>query len=92
MSVIRWELPPEDGRGHAGKPSIYRETASALQKRPMKWAVVAEGMTTGAAGGLAYRIRHGMGIFKPAGAFEARCVGSVGGVAKVYARYTGGQS
>lgn len=55
----------------------------------MEWAVVADDLTAGAASGLAYRIRKGLGAWID-GPFEARAVGPAGGLSsKVYARYVG---
>jgi hypothetical protein len=66
----------------------YSAIAAALRKRPGKWALVAEGLKTGTAGSLGYRIRTGHGPFAPVASFEARVVGA----AKLYARYVGGES
>ena len=86
--MIRWEEPPEHGNKRAAKLK-YQDLADALRAEPKRWAVVAEGITTGTAGGMASRIRRGQGPFGPAGSFEARVIGPPGGQGVLYARYVG---
>lgn len=90
-AVIRWEEPPPDhGNKRPSKPLKYQEAADAMRARPGDWALIAEGKCQGTAGGLAWRVRNGLGPFAPPRAFEAKCVGPTGGVSsKVYARYLG---
>lgn len=90
--VLRWEAPPErHGNAAPAKPLKYQAAADQLRAKPGEWAVLAEGKTPSSAGGLAARIRRGVGAFAPAGSFEARQIGPASGsVSKVYARYVGG--
>jgi hypothetical protein len=91
--VIRWEEPPPHGNTLLPRSrNKYQAAADALRGRPGEWALIAEGITTGSAGSLTNGIRTGKpSVFRPAGAFEARCVGSAGSTsARVYARYVGG--
>lgn len=94
MSVIRWEDPPEEhGNAKAKQPSKFQPIVDALRAEPGRWAVVVEGKSPGTCGGLAWRIRSGVGPFAPARSFEAKVVGPAGGQSsKVYARYIGGES
>lgn len=89
--VIRWEPPPPHGNTgkRRGKPYKYQPIADALRAKPGEWAVAAEGIGTGPAGGLTNRIKAGWTCFAPAGAFEAVCRGPANGTATVYARYVG---
>jgi hypothetical protein len=90
--VIRWEDPPaEHGNKRPGKPLKYQAAADAMRERPGTWAVVAERKAPGSAGGLAHRIRNGVGPFAPEKHFEAKVIGPAGGSSsRVYARYVGG--
>jgi hypothetical protein len=90
--VIRWEEPPPHGNTLKPKPaSKYQAVADALRARPGEWALIAENLPSGSAGALSNGIRIGRpSVFRPAGEFESRCVGSAGSTsAKVYARFVG---
>lgn len=91
VSVIRWEEPPaEHGNARPKKPLKYQAVADELRANPNRWAVVADDLSTGGSGTLAFNIRKGV---RPWGdGFEAKTVGPLGGrrgTAKVYARYVG---
>lgn len=91
MSSVRWEDPPPHGNTGKKRTGMqkYRGAVDILRKHPGRWGVIAQDIPTGTAGALSSRIRLGSGAFAPRGAFESRCAGSVGGKAKVYARYVG---
>lgn len=89
--VIRWEEPPPPQRAPAPRlVSKYEGVAAQLRARPRQWAVIAQGVPTGSASGLAFRVRGGNGAFAPKGAYEAKFTGTKGGTdAAVYARFVG---
>lgn len=95
-TILRWEAPPEDGRGTAAeRPRSprrdYAAIARKLRSRPGVWALVAE--CPGRSGAvIARRMRHGLATgFRPIGAFEAEAREFHGGT-RVYARYVGSAS
>jgi len=93
-AVVRWEEPPEKhGNVKPKPPSKFQPIADALRERPGEWALIVENKPSGTCGGLAHRIKNGVGPFAPAKSFEAKAIGSaVGSYSKVYARYVGGAS
>lgn len=93
MSVIRWEEP--DPRPRKNR-SPYYDIAEELRARPGEWALIREGMSRGAARGLAVRMTkgdkgvRGGGPFWPPGSFEAVAYGADNNAPyKVYGRYLG---
>lgn len=96
MALI-WEEPPPCKKPQKakspGRPaSAWQEEAAQLRARSGSWARIGVKPTSHQAGNLAADIRSGrLGVFAPAGSFEA-VARHVDGEYRVYARFVGGEA
>lgn len=84
--TLRWEEPPEQ---KGGPVHDWRAIGEALRSRPNEWAMAVICRNSATAGSTALLIRRGRYDALGSG-FEA-VARTVGGEARVYARYVGGE-
>lgn len=85
---LTFEDPPETTR-KAGRKGMHKEAAEELRSRPGEWAIVSAYATGTSAAAMARHIMSGaVSAYKPAGSFQATAR-TVGGEARVYARFVG---
>lgn len=89
--MIRWENPPDIEGPKGGAPRKWMSRLEPLLADLGRWALVAEGLTSGAASRIVYALksgRHGT-LVLPAGRWDATSRRSDDGTRRVYAMYLG---